>query len=402
MKILIGYPGTIEKSGGMQYICAQFANAMIERGHTVAICWYGGKEVHSFYKFPDLMKVFSLRPDRISSEMPYHDVGKDISSFNKMLRELLRLFSRKSYRQWNDYCKKKILAPKIKSTVQAFQPDVIISFSLDMTVFFSEIMTEIPVITMIHTDPKHVFQQSYSAELKALRKSYAIQVLSPSYVKEVHNYCPGTRVVYIPNPVHQMRYYATDKEKTKGKYYIIDVARINKDKQQHILVKAFASLAADFPDWNLELWGDNQTYFSYVNSINQFVKQNQLENRVFMRGTTDHVEDVYQKADIFAFPSAYEGFGLALVEAMSAGLPAVAFKECTSVNELIKNGETGFLVEDGVKPLTKKLACLMRNKELRMQFGQNAHIEAEKFAPVHVWDAWENLLNNAVSSFHQL
>ena len=115
-----------------------------------------------------------------------------------------------------------------------------------------------------------------------------------------------------------------------------------------------------------------------------------------MRGTTDHVEDVYQKADIFAFPSAYEGFGLALVEAMSAGLPAVAFKECTSVNELIKNGETGFLVEDGTKPLAEKLAYLMKNKDMRIRFGERAHLEAEKFSPLHVWDAWEKLLNDTI------
>lgn len=45
----------------------------------------------------------------------------------------------------------------------------------------------------------------------------------------------------------------------------------------------------------------------------------------------------------FAFPSAYEGFGLSLAEAMSMGLPAVGYKSCSAVNELIVDGKNGFV-----------------------------------------------------------
>ena len=59
-------------------------------------------------------------------------------------------------------------------------------------------------------------------------------------------------------------------------------------------------------------------------------------------------------ASVCAFPSKYEGFPLALTEAMSAGLPCVGFKSCTGVNGLIVDGENGFLVEDGICDFAKK------------------------------------------------
>ncbi|MGN0954788.1 glycosyltransferase [Dialister sp.] len=394
MNILICYPGTIEKSGGMQFICAQFANAMHGRGHRVAVCWYGSNKIKSFYHYSNQIMFFSLRPSRIPLAMDYHDVGKDVPFMSKTVRETLRLFSKKAYRKWNDHCKQEILFPQLQEIVHTFQPDVIISFSSDMTRFLGTIIERIPTISMIHTDPSHVFEDSYFGEIAALRKSYAIQVLSPSYIQLVKQYCPETRIVYIPNPVKQVRPLA-DLSKNKDKYYIIDVARINKNKQQHVLIEAFARLAEYFPEWNLELWGDNKTYSTYVNSLMQLIRKYHLENKVTLCGITNNVEEVYRKADIFAFPSAYEGFGLALVEAMSAWLPALAFKTCTSVNELIKDGRTGFLVDEDVDSFANKLKYLMKNKDVRIQLGKNAQLEAEKYAPAHVWSAWEKLLDDA-------
>ena len=64
-----------------------------------------------------------------------------------------------------------------------------------------------------------------------------------------------------------------------------------------------------------------------------------------MKGSTNDVPDVLRQGDIFAFPSAYEGFGLSLAEAMSMGLPAVGYKSCSAVNELIVDGKNGFCVK---------------------------------------------------------
>ena len=116
-----------------------------------------------------------------------------------------------------------------------------------------------------------------------------------------------------------------------------------------------------------------------------------IRTSVFQRAT-DNVLDVYNKAAIFAFPSAYEGFGLALTEAMSAGLPAVGCKSCPAVNELIKDGENGFLCENGVDAFAQALEKLMSDEELREKMGQAAKEDMKQYAPDKIWDMWEKLI----------
>lgn len=100
----------------------------------------------------------------------------------------------------------------------------------------------------------------------------------------------------------------------------------------------------------------------------------------------------YKKSDLFVFPSVEEGWGLALTEAMSCGLPAIGYKNCGAVNEIIEDGKTGYLVEDGVEPLAEAMRKLMENQKLRVQMGQAAHESMKRFAPEKVWDTWEDLL----------
>lgn len=66
----------------------------------------------------------------------------------------------------------------------------------------------------------------------------------------------------------------------------------------------------------------------YKTKILKFIEENNLHNKVCLTGVTDKVEIKLQKADIFAFPSAHEGFPLALTEAMAIGLPAIGYKTC--------------------------------------------------------------------------
>ena len=126
------------------------------------------------------------------------------------------------------------------------------------------------------------------------------------------------------------------------------------------------------------------------------IHQKKMEKRIFLKGTTNHVEDVLRRADIFAFPSAYEGFSLALGEAMSMGLPSVAFKSCESVCGMIEDGKTGILCADGVQPFQDALQSLMQDRELRVEIGRNARAAMKSFAPDVIWDKWENLLMGIV------
>ena len=199
------------------------------------------------------------------------------------------------------------------------------------------------------------------------------------------------KTVVIGNAIPQYDVQA-DLSAQKDTYKILFVGRLSKNhKRPHLLIEAFAGLADEFPDWNVELWGaeDGKAYYKELQLL---IKRNHLENRVFLEGPTNDVPSVLQQGDIFAFPSAYEGFGLALGEAMSMGLPAVGYKSCSAVNELIKDGENGYLCDDGIEPLKIALQKIMKNQNLRKKLGWNAKKIIRKYSSFLIWNMWEKIL----------
>ena len=97
----------------------------------------------------------------------------------------------------------------------------------------------------------------------------------------------------------------------------------------------------------------------------------------------DQLPAVYNCADVFVLPSVQEGQGIVLLEAQSAGLPAVAF-DIGGVNEAIKNGETGVLVERAdTEALAEALLRLLSDEKLRREMGASGRrFVAENFT----WD----------------
>ena len=100
-----------------------------------------------------------------------------------------------------------------------------------------------------------------------------------------------------------------------------------------------------------------------------------------------------QTGDIFVFPSAFEGFGLTLAEAMSMGLPVVGCKSCVAANELIQDGVNGILADDGVDGLVQSMRTLMKNQALRVKMGKAARESMRQYEASVIWTAWENLLD---------
>ena len=104
------------------------------------------------------------------------------------------------------------------------------------------------------------------------------------------------------------------------------------------------------------------------------------------------MDAVWKETDIFAFPSHHEGFPLALSEALSCGIPAIGYRSCPAVNEIIVSGENGLLCEDGVEPLADALGRLMDDHMLRRTYGEAARSMAEKYHADGVWGSWKNLI----------
>lgn len=177
---------------------------------------------------------------------------------------------------------------------------------------------------------------------------------------------------------------------------IINVGRVErKAKQQHLLIEAFNKIKCNYKDWKIEIWGEYDIDKKYYEYCCELIKKYGLEEKIKFCGTTNKVIEKMQNAKIFAFPSAYEGWGMAMTEAMSCGLPVVGFRSCAGVNELVKDGYSGFLCEN-IDDFASKLEKLMNNDKLCLEMGINAYESMKEYAPEKVWNQWDELIYKSI------
>lgn len=372
-------------SGGMAKVTCAFAHEMKVRGHRVSLVYSDVQTGDFYYPLDKDIPAYDIR----------HYKGKSISYpwYLKVKREFYRTFDKQKARTVNDEFAASFLLDHLKDVLQTVQPDVIVSFQPAASkMLLCDLQTKIPVITMSHGDPEDYFHTYPKEEIPALEKSAVCQVLLPSFEKHLKDHLPNVKTVVIGNAIPQYDVQA-DLSAQKDTYKILFVGRLSKNhKRPHLLIEAFAGLADEFPNWNVELWGaeDGKAYYKELQLL---IKKHHLENRVFLKGPTNDVPSVLQQGDIFAFPSAYEGFGLALGEAMSMGLPAVGYKSCSAVNELIKDGENGYLCDNGVEPLRISMKRLMSNLSIRVSLGERARADMKQYSSEVIWDTWEILIS---------
>lgn len=371
-------------SGGAAKVTCNFANEMRRRGHQVSLVYSDVTTGDFFYPMDKEIPIYDIR----------HYKGQSINYpwYLKLKRELYRTFDKQKARSVNDQFESSFLLDNLGDVLKSVKLDMIVSFqSAASKLLLCDLKTEIPVITMSHGDTADYFQTCPKEELPALEKSAVVQVLVPSFEQPIKEHLPKVKTVVIGNAIPQYEEQA-DLSIEKDTYKIVFTGRLAKGhKRPHLLIEAFAGLAKDFPNWTVELWGgvDGKAYYK---ELQMMISKNKLANQVFLKGTTDDVKSVLKAGDIFAFPSAYEGFGMSLAEGMSMGLPAIGYKNCSGVNELITDDVDGYLCEDGVDDFRDKLRKLMADRDLRVAMGKQARIAMKAYAPEKIWDTWENLL----------
>jgi glycosyltransferase, group 1 family protein len=374
----------VDDTGGLAKVTASFANEMHRRGHSVSLVYSDVRTGNFYYPVDMAVETYDL--------CHYEGKSKSIPLWYKLKRELLRSIDTRKARAVNNDFTKNYLLDNLKSVLNRTDPDVIVSFQPAASkALLIDLKVTIPVITMSHGDPEDYFHIYPVEEIPAIEQSKINQVLLPSFATHITNHLPNAKTIVIGNAIPRYEQEA-DLLRKKDNYKIIFVARLDKNhKRPHILIEAFAPLAKRYPNWSVEIWGAEDRKI-YKKELEYLIASNNLEKQVHLKGTSTDVPSILQQGDIFAFPSAYEGFGLSLGEAMSMGLPAIGYKSCPAVNELIINGKTGILCDDGIKPFSDALEELMKNQKLRAEMGKAGRIHMEQYAPQSIWNKWEELL----------
>ncbi len=380
--------------GGAEKVYAEFANEFTRRGYEVGAAYDAPGDAPFVFPVDSRVRLFNLRTS--SRRAPAFVAAK---IWREITRPLRKTFLAPLFPDFIPALKRKSLKAQIDATLSRFRPDVVVLFAPDdaQAFFHRRPRVDFATVQMSHGSPDWFLNELPLDELRALlNRCDVVQTLLPSFAPPLQAVC-APPVVSIPNVVPRFAESVdVDERERAGSPRIVFPARLDMlQKRQILAIEAFAKIADACPDWTLHFYGDEDGGDKYRTRLQARIAELRLNDRVFLRPSTPDIKAELLKSDVLAFPSSFEGFSLALTEAQSLGLPAVGFADAPSVNELIIDGENGFLATD-VDDFAQKLKALIDSKELRRRFGANAKKAVEKYEASKVWDAWETLLRETV------
>ncbi len=170
----------------------------------------------------------------------------------------------------------------------------------------------------------------------------------------------------------------------------IAVGRLDKQKNYLMMIDAVSVVFRKDSRYCLYIYGEGRER----NAIEKRIKENEMEERIFLKGITKNISDVLRRSEIFLMTSDYEGISNAMLEAMAEGLPVV----CTDsygggARSIIKDGENGFLICKGnTIDFCDALLRLTHDDQLRERMGKNAKKSMQKYSDNYIYSKWSQFL----------
>ncbi len=365
--------------GGAPKVFFDMANYFNSVGHEVLAIYSDDRDGSPYYKVNGSVNLSNVfLPKKKSASKIYREIIRGISKISGVKIKYNPVTSQKQKR----------VGIAIESLLNEQRPDVVIAYHVSDLVSL-QYVTYKPkkVITMFHTHPSNVYFNFANYERRALNQTDLIQVLLPSQ-KEWLEKQVSKPIEVIGNAVEQ-HLTASDLDSKK----IIYLARIEKNKQQHLIIEAMRRIPRGISKgWEVNLFGscNDEGYKKYLQDL--IVNYN-MEDLIFVRGGTEDPKGHLYQSAICLFPSKFEGFGLGLAEAMSIGLPCVGFTSCSGVNEIITDKENGYLAND-IDEFSLILEKLMNSHEQRYKIGLAAKKMIGTFSPEIIWSKWNSVISD--------
>lgn len=367
MKILFVCRMFDQMAGGVERMAILLMNAMVDRGHDVSLFTWDHASARAHYPMRDAI---------VWTRLDMGDPSRTASATQRFLR-----------------------VRKFRAFASAARPDVVVAFQHGAFLFAAVglLRSGIPVVLAERNAPDRLDHTSEGRNrrvmFESMRLAAAVTVQFDTYVERYPRYL-RERIVVINNPVFRTDAFATPGA-DRSPRTLLSIGRLSYQKNFSALVRAFASLAGQFPDWQLRIVGEGEERAA----LQQLSQSLGIETRVSLPGATRDVSAEYRAADLFCLPSRFEGFPNALAEAMAHGLPVVGFRGCAGMSELVTPGRDGALADGNgeADALMAALAPLMRDASLRGRMGLEARRIVDAYPPEKSFDGWERLLRRVVA-----
>ena len=375
-KIVYCTPG-LYMAGGMERVLTLKANYFADVfGYDITIILTEGMGQPYFYPLSDRIKVVNL------------DIGFEKLWNQPILKKIFTYF--KKQRQY-----KKLL----KKALMQIRPDITISMLRREINFLNSICDGSKKIGEIHINRAHyrTFEEGDSNPFTSLLSYYWKHTLV-HHLKQLDGFVVLTQkdqeawteldnVTVIPNPVSFPSVQISQHTEKR----VIAVGRYCHEKGYDHLLKIWAEVQNLCPEWRLDVYGDGDS-----TAFEQMLDDYQIDRaRCSLNGRVSDVQSEFVRSSLAVCTSRFEGFGLAIVEAMACGLPVVSFDCPWGPRSIISDGEDGILVENGnIKHFVAAMVKLMKGNDTLELMGKRAAINVQRFNMETIANQWKYLFDN--------
>lgn len=217
----------------------------------------------------------------------------------------------------------------------------------------------------------------------SIKKYDLIALLSKE--DRIKNWNGMDKVVNMPNPLTVTSNVRSNLNSKKA----IAVGRLCYQKHFDALIKAWRLVADKYPEWELDIWGGNGPLYD---DLVKLIADLSLQNNVFLKGETTDISSKMAEASMIISTSVFEGMPLVLLEGLAVGLPIVTFNYKYGADEIVKENQNGFIVEqDDLDLLAERIEQLILDRDLRLRMGECSYIASQEFRPEMIAERWMNL-----------
>ena len=364
-------------AGGVERVLTSKANYFANHfGYDITIILTEGKDKPLFYPLSEKIRVVNL-------DIQFEELWT--CSFIKKIFVYLK--------------KQRLFKKELTAELMRIRPDITISLLRREINFINDIRDGSKKIGELHVNRanyrnfkteernlvKNLFAKLWSKQLlKNLKNLNRLVVLTE---KDCEAWTELKDVAVIPDPLP----FVPSSVSQLTEKRVIAVARYSHEKGIDLLLKAWAEVEKQTENWRLDVYGDGDTsaYEQLIDVLNVD------RTRCQLHGRTNDVEYEYCHSSISVCSSRFEGFGIALIEAMACGLPVVSFACPCGPKDIIKDGEDGFLIDNGnVDALAKQLMVLMNDEQMRIAMSKAALINVQRFSIEQIAQQWKYLFES--------
>ena len=365
--------------GGVEKYISTLANMLIEEHEVEIISTYKIEENPAFYLNPGIKVHYlieDLKPNK--EELKYALKNKQFLCFIKELNKALKIL----------YLKKKRNIESIKDC----KSDVIIS----TRIFHNRLIGKYGAKNIVKITGEHNHHNNNNRYIEHVIKScknfdYFVPIskeLCEFYADKMKE--NNVRTKYIRFCIDDNPDFKPPKFKEKQ---LISVARLSPEKGMSDLLDVFEIIHKKDHDIILNIVGDGPEYSSIQNRI----KDKKLESSVILHGFCDkkYIYDLLARMNIYVMTSYTESFGLVLLEAMSCGIPCLAYSSAQGAHEIIEDDVNGYLIENRDRQLMATYIMKLLNDKAKINtLSEGAINTAEKFSYHNTKNEWLNFMKN--------